>query len=938
MASERLFILDGMALAYRAYFTFITRPLVNSKGENTSAVYGFVSALMRILEAERPEYVAVAFDTREPTFRHRRYAQYKATRQKMPESMASQMDKLKEVVRAFNTPLLELPGYEADDIIGTLARRAEREQILTYMVTGDKDFMQLVGPLTRMYKPGKFGGDPEIVGMEEVLKKFGVPPAKVIDVLGLAGDSSDNVPGVPGIGKKTAIPLIQQFGTIPEMYEHLDEIPQKGIRQKLIAHRESALLSRELVTIHTDVPIATDIHELKAAEMNRDEVLRLFRELEFRTLVERILKSEAPAPRARVQESAGRAMQQDALTIASDSHAYSIIRSGPEFKELLTHLKSSRIVVLTTEAASIDPLTGRLIGMSFCTEARKAYVVPIDFGETESVTGEELFEQPLNSRGKVSAANTQLSLKEVLNGLRPILEDPQIAKIGHNIKKDVLVLRNHGIEVQNISFDTMVAGYVMRPDAGQSLEAFALEYLSYKTISQEELVGTGKLKKHILQVPSSDLENYAAERADIIMRIYEVQRGRLRELGLEGLCLDVEFPLIPVLASMEFAGVRLNKQHLAEMSRDLERQIILLVGEIHLMAGEQFNINSTQQLADILFKRLNLRTIRKTKTGFSTDATVLENLRGEHPIIDKLLDYRLLTKLKSTYVDALPLLVNPRTGRVHTSFNQTVAATGRLASSDPNLQNIPIRSAAGRLIRRAFVPGSDGMVLLSADYSQIELRVMAHICRDPGLSEAFTNGEDIHSSTAAKVFGVEIADVTLDMRRKAKEVNFGIMYGLGPFGLANRLEITQVEAKEIIANYFRRFPGVKEYMESTIASARKNGFVTTLLGRRRYLPDIGSKNQNVRSNAERQAINMPIQGTAADMIKKAMILIDGEIRKRWLLSRMLLQVHDELLFEVPEDEVDQIKELVVRQMKRALPLSVPVGVEVGTGNNWLEAH
>jgi DNA polymerase-1 len=933
---ERLFLLDGMALAYRAYFAFIMRPLTNSKGENTSAVYGFITALMKILEDERPEHVAVVFDTREPTFRHKMYSEYKATRQKMPEDMASQMEKLKDVVRAFNTPLLELPGYEADDIIGTLAKRAENEGVMTYMVTGDKDFMQLISPWIKMYKPGK-SSDVEIIDETGVLKKFGVTPGKVIDVLGLIGDKSDNVPGVPGIGEKTAIPLVQKYGSIPELYDHINEIPQKGVREKLLAHREKAWLSRRLVTIDTNVPLDIDFHKLRATRRDTSRLIKLFGELEFKALAGRLRDTEPfddvppPAAPTTVPESPG-----DTIDSSNDEHQYHCVTSAQHLETLASRLTAAGEFVFDTETTSTNPFAAVLVGLSFCMEPRESFYVPVTAAGGPAEDDGSLFGStqvtPHNHTSKA------LALETVLAKLKPVLENPAIKKVGQNIKYDMLVLRIHGVEVRGVSFDTMVASYVLRADGQHNLDALAMQYFRYRMISFEDLVGKGRNAKHITQVPLEDITDYSAEDADITMRVFLKQRAMLEEMGLLHFCDTLEFPLIPVLERMEGAGIALDVNYLGEMSKDLERQIENSVREILGLAGGQFNINSTQQLGHVLFNVLKLRTIRKTKTGFSTDVNVLEGLRGEHPIIEKLLDYRQLTKLKSTYVDALPLLVNPGTGRVHTSFNQTVAATGRLSGSDPNLQNIPIRTELGRAIRKAFVAGSPADVILSADYSQIELRVMAHISGDEGLREAFLNKEDVHTSTASKVFGIGPGEVTRDMRRKAKEVNFGIMYGIGPFGLANRLEISQLEAREIISKYFERFPKVKQYINDTIASARRSGYVSTLLGRRRYLPDINSRNQNVRGNAERQAINMPIQGTAADMIKLAMIRSDNEIQARRLRSKMLLQVHDELVFEVPETEIPEMKAVVTDSMQRAMVLSVPVEVEIGTGKNWLDAH
>jgi DNA polymerase I len=946
---ERLYLLDGMALAYRAYFAFIGRPLINSKGLNTSAVYGFVTALMKIL-SEKPDHVAVVFDTPQPTFRHKLFTEYKATRQKMPEDMAYQLDKLKEVVRAFNTPTIELPGYEADDVIGTLARRAEKEGVFTYLVTGDKDFMQLISPLIKMYKPGKAGGEPEIVDELGVEKKFGVGPEHVVDVLALIGDTSDNVPGVKGVGEKTAIPLIQKYGTLEELYKHIDEIPQKGVREKLAANRDTAFLSKQLVTIETQAPVSINFHELRVAQPDTPRLLKMFEDLEFKLLADKMrgtdlfatIPTPAPAPKPAPQpvdadvsfDPASMTM----LDITTDAHEYHCVTTEKALNELCAKLKKSDRFVIDTETTSKDPLRAVLVGLSFSTRDREGYYIPVRMEPMVSDDEPALF---ADSQGKgdgrhnhlVDALDGQIVLKK----LKPILEDPAIGKIGQNIKYDMLVLLNNGIEMEGIAFDTMVGSYMIRADGQHNLDALALGTLNYHTITFEDLVGKGKNQKLITEVALKEIADYSAEDADITMRLFSYQTRELQKLGLLSLCEEMEFPLIPVLARIERAGISLDLKHLDGMSKEMDRQLQSLIAEIHRDAGGAFNINSTQQLGEILFTKLNLPTQRKTKTGFSTDVSVLESLRGQHPIIEKLLDFRQLTKLKSTYVDALPLLINPSTGRVHTSYNQTVAATGRLSSSDPNLQNIPIRTEIGRSIRAAFVPAK-GMELLSADYSQIELRVMAHVSGDPGLVEAFKNNEDIHATTAAKVFGVKAKDVTREMRRKAKEVNFGIMYGIGPFGLAARLGIPQNEARDIIARYFERFPNVKQYINDTIAGARQNGYVSTLLGRRRYFADINSRNQNIRANAERAAINMPIQGTAADMIKVAMIRIDGDLRKKKLKSRMLLQVHDELVFEIPPAELDAMKSLVTERMQNAMKLSVPVNVDIGTGKNWLEAH
>ena len=937
-SGETLYLLDGMALAYRAYFAFINRPLINSRGENTSAIFGFVTTLMKILEERTPDHVAVVFDTKEPTFRHNMYREYKATRQKMPEDMASQLDRLKEVVRAFNTPILELPGFEADDIIGTLARRAEKQKVTTFMVTGDKDFMQLISPYIKMYKPGKSGTDDEIVDETGVAEKFGVTPDRVIDVLALIGDKSDNIPGVPGIGEKTAIPLIRQFGTLENLYDHLAEVPQKGVREKLARSREMAFLSKRLVTIDIEAPLPVDFHQLRASRRDTNALIKLFGELEFKTLAGRLRDTEEFSDRAERVPAQGEPPAAGITDISSDDHSYTCVTTIADLKQLCKTLAGSPALVIDTETTSTDPMKAEPVGISLSVKEREAWYIPLKLENAQGDSSSGLFGSGTASSTRQNFTLSALDRALVLEHLRPILEDAEIAKIGQNIKYDMLVLMNQGIALQGLTYDTMVASYVLRADGQHNLDALAMEALRYRMVSFEEMVGKGKTTRHITEVPLEEIARYSAEDADITMRIHARQEEKLRALELVRLCETVEFPLIPVLARMEFSGVSLDVKYLGAMSKDLERQLDNLVTEIHRDAGGEFNVNSTQQLGEILFTKLNLPTVRRTKTGFSTDVSVLESLRGLHPIVDRLLEYRQLAKLKSTYVDALPSLINPKTGRLHTSFNQTVAATGRLSSSDPNLQNIPIRTEIGRSIRKAFIPARKNSLMMSADYSQIELRVMAHISGDEGLVRAFRDNEDIHATTAAKVFGVQAAEITRDMRRKAKEVNFGIMYGIGPFGLANRLEVSQAEARDIIARYFERFPKVKQYINDTIDSARRKGYVSTLLGRRRYLPDINSRNQNIRGNAERQAINMPIQGTAADMIKLAMILLDSEIINGHLKSRMLLQVHDELVFEVPKEEETTMRRLVTERMQTALPLDVPVRVDVGSGRNWLEAH
>ncbi|OGU19345.1 MAG: DNA polymerase I [Ignavibacteria bacterium GWA2_55_25] len=888
--------------------------------------------LNRIISQEYPEYIAVVFDTPAPTFRHKAYKEYKATRQEMPEDMVPQIGMIKDVVKAYNIPLLEMEGFEADDIMGTLAKQAEKQNMRTFLVTSDKDFMQLISPKTKMYKPGRSGDEVEIVDAEGVKKKFGVAPDKVIDVLGLIGDTSDNVPGVPGVGEKTAIPLIQKYGSIENLYKNIGKIEQKGLRAKLEANKDLAFLSKQLVTIDTEVPIGVGLQDLQAKARDIATLSALFEELDFRSLLSTLRKGET-APKKVEEEIAATPPPEEALSdIRTDKHTYTLITEEKGFKQLLARLKKATEFVFDTETTSTDALQSELVGISIALQPREAFFIAVQSPARERA--HDLF----GERTKVDSSEQGLDPELVIQALKPVFERSTTTKIGHNIKYDMLVLSQYGIETAGPFFDTMVASYVLRADGRHGLDATAKEHLRYKMVSYTELTGSGKDQKKIREVPLEGLSDYSCEDSDITFRLYEVFRPKLSSGSMKKLCEDVEFPLVPVLARMEQAGIAIDVEYLRTMSKVMEGQLESLTKNIHKLAGGPFNINSTQQLGEILFTKLGLRTVKKTKTGFSTDVSVLEELRNEHEIVEHLLEYRQLSKLKSTYVDALPALINPKTGRVHTSYNQTIAATGRLSSSDPNLQNIPIRTEIGRSIRKGFIPGKKGNKILSADYSQIELRVMAHISGDEGLTEAFRNKEDVHTTTAAKVFGVPLKEVTRDMRRKAKEVNFGIMYGIGPFGLATRLEISQAEAKEIIARYFERFPKVKHYIHETIETARVRGYVETMLGRRRYLPDLKSGNQNIRSNAERQAINMPIQGSAADMIKAAMIRIDKALRSKGLQTRMLLQVHDELVFELAKGEETTIRTVVTKHMQEALKLGVPLEVEIGVGNNWLEAH
>ncbi len=897
-SKERLFLIDGYALAYRAYFAFIKRPLINSKGQNTSAIFGFVNTLLRILKTESPDHIAVVLDSREPTFRHEKYKEYKATREKMPEDMVSQLDLLKDVVRAFNIPVVEMPGYEADDIMGTLAKIAEKENVETFLVTGDKDFMQLVSDRVRMYKPPKANEEPEIIDSEGVKKKFGVGPEHVTDVLALMGDSSDNIPGVPGIGEKTAIPLIQRYGAVENLLKNVDKIDKKGIRTKLSENGKSALLSKELVTIDTNVPLKISFRELNVSDWDMEKLSALLTELEFNSIKEQLgLASDNG--------------EQQNKSISTSKIEYRAVTEKKDFDEMIAAIKKADIISFDTETTSRDPLTSTVVGISFAIEKDEAWFIPLgEHGIPDAHLKTEL--------QKIFAMKT--------------------LKGGQNIKFDILALRSLGFNVADPLFDTMIAAFVLRSDGQHNLDSLAREYLGYEMVSYSDLVGSGKNQMDIRDVNLDELVRYACEDADITLQLWHKLKPELQSIDALRLCEEIEFPLINVLSEMEATGVAIDTEFLHDLSRKLSKDLLKIRENIYNEAGHEFNINSTQQLSKVLFEKLGLPPVKKTKTGYSTDTSVLERLKGSHPVIDLLLEYRQYTKLQSTYIDALPKLINPKTNRVHTSFNQTIASTGRLSSSNPNLQNIPIRTDLGRSIRKAFIAASDKYVIMASDYSQIELRIMAHVSGDEGLLDAFNNKEDIHATTAAKVFEVPLDDVTPNMRRKAKEINFGIMYGISPYGLAARLEIPQGEAADIIERYFKRFPKVHQYIQDTTTNARKDGYVTTLMGRRRYLPDITSRNKTVQQNAIRQAINMPIQGTAADMIKLAMVRIHEKIVKRKLRSRMIIQVHDELVFDVAKDELDELKKLVEKEMVNALEMNVPIEVETGVGSNWFEAH
>ncbi|HAY32735.1 MAG TPA: DNA polymerase I [Ignavibacteria bacterium] len=959
--TEKLFLIDAMAMIYRAYFAMISSPLINSKGKNTSAVYGFVNSLIKILEEQNPDHIAVCFDTASPTFRHKEFPAYKAQRQEIPSDMPWQIDKVKEIVKAFNIPMIELNGYEADDIIGTLVKQAEKGDVLSYMVTPDKDYMQLVSDKVFMFKPAKtqYGTDNEIIDKEGVLKKFGVTPDKVIEVLGLMGDASDNIPGIKGVGEKTAASLIQEFGSIENMYKNIDKITKPKLRENILSQKKEAMLSYMLVQIKTDVPLDINFHNLNKKPEDAELLSSLFEELEFKTLTRKFAKDGAgsdtsnapksgmkPAANAGLYESIKVDVQDKPKiikTIADVKHEYIIIRNVKEFDVLIKLLNKQDIICFDTETDALDAMNTNLVGMSFCFEEFKAFYVPVsgnlfDRKAKKGVKEKSLFDNTdqTSSNGN-SAKGIDISI--AVEKVKPLLENKKIKFVGQNLKYDYLVMRNYGISMSNLFFDTLIGAYILRPEGAHDMDSLSEKFLGYRPISIKELIGKGKEQITMDKVDIDKAGEYAAEDADVTLQLFYKLKYELGKADMRKLCDDIEFPLIKVLSEMEFAGFKVDEKILASINKQTEKFIKEYEAKIYAAAGEEFNINSTQQLAHILFNKLNLTPLRKTKTGFSTDVKVLEELKYQHEIAALLVDYRMLTKLKSTYLDGLKNAINPRTGRVHTVFNQVAAATGRLSSVDPNLQNIPIRTEAGRSLRKAFVPRDNSYLIMSADYSQIELRIMAHYANDENMINAFKRHHDIHTETSMRIFGLKSkSEVTPGMRRKAKEVNFGIIYGIGAFGLANRLEIKNSEAKEIIERYFREYPNVRTYMEETKKFAHENGYVETLLGRRRYLSQINNQNAAARAEDERAAINMPIQGTAADMIKIAMNNIYSEFVKNKLESRMLLQVHDELVFEVKKTELEKVKKIVTDKMKNAIKIGVNIEVEVGVGESWYEAH
>ena len=922
---EKLFLLDAYALIYRAYYAFIKNPRINSKGFNTSAVMGFVNTLEDVLKKEQPTHIGIAFDPAGPTFRHEAYQQYKAQREETPEVIRLSVPIIKDIIRAYRIPILEVSGYEADDVIGTLATEAGRQGIRTYMMTPDKDYGQLVSDNVFMYRPKYGDKEFEVMGVEEVKAKFDIQsPAQVIDMLGLMGDTADNIPGCPGVGEKTAQKLIAQFGSIENLLDHTGEL-KGAIKTKVETNREQILFSKFLATIKTDVPIALDMDGLKREEPDKDELKRIFEDLEFRSLLERVLgtdkKMAASSPSVQgdlfgfFTPESTEAFENSNLTKLDDLvFDYQLIDTEEKEDQLLQNILTQPILSLDTETTGTDPIRAELVGMSFAYAENQAFYVPVPADRTEA--------------------------QRIVDKFKPVFENPQTLKVGQNIKYDMLVLANYGVELQGEMFDTMIAHYVLQPELHHGMDYLAEIYLHYETIKIEELIGPkGKNQKNMRDLDPINIYRYACEDADVTLKLKNVLEKELKQNDAESLFRDIEMPLVPVLAYMERNGVRIDTEALKETSRHFTARMNQIEEEVHRLAGVEFNIASPKQVGEVLFDRLKITDKpKKTKTGqYVTSEEVLESLKGKHEIVAKILEHRGLKKLLGTYIDALPQLINPQTGHIHTSFNQTVTATGRLSSSNPNLQNIPIRNEDGKEIRKAFIP-DEGCEFFSADYSQIELRIMAHLSEDPHMIEAFRENQDIHAATAAKIYKEKLEDVTREQRSKAKTANFGIIYGISVFGLAERLNIDRKEAKELIDGYFENYPHVKEYMDKSIQSAREKGYIETIFRRRRYLPDINSRNAVVRGYAERNAINAPIQGSAADIIKVAMARIYRRFREEGIRSKMILQVHDELNFSVLPEEKEKVQQIVITEMESAYKMKVPLQADCGWGQNWLEAH
>lgn len=918
----KLFLIDAYALIYRSYYAFIKSPRINSKGLNTSAVMGFCNTLNEVLTKEKPTHIGVAFDHGK-TFRHDAFPEYKAQREETPEDIKLSVPLIKQVLEAMHIPILQVDGFEADDIIGTIATRFGSDGIDTFMLTPDKDYGQLIGPNVFMYRP-RHGGGYEILGEKEVGEKYGIPtPAQVIDLLALMGDSADNFPGCPGVGEKTAAKLINQFGSIDNMLQHTDEIKGK-LREKVENAVEDIKMSKFLATIRTDVPMQLNLDELKVEQPDETKLRAIFEELEFKTLINKFLNKGESKPKTdnnqldlfaeNTTNESNEPKNAKFESIKTTQHEYKLVENEDELRQLCDFFITKEFVSIDTETTSTDAISAELVGLSFSVEEKKAFYVPVP-------------------------ANYEEALK-IVQIFKPLYESDKIMKIGQNIKYDYEVLTRYGVTLQGKMFDTMIAHYLIQPELHHNMDYMAETLLSYQTIHIEELLGPkGKKQKNMRDLSPTDIYEYAAEDADITLRLKNVLEPRLKELGVEELFWNIEMPLVRVLADMELNGVCLDTEALQDTSKIFTERMKQYEQEIYKEAGEEFNISSPKQVGDILFGKLQIMDKpKKTKTGqYVTSEEVLQSLENKSPIVRNILNYRGMKKLLSTYIDALPKLINPRTGHIHTSFNQALTATGRLSSSDPNLQNIPVRTDDGKEIRKCFIP-EEGCLFFSADYSQIELRIMAHLSEDENMMEAFREGHDIHRATAAKIWHVDIDKVTDAQRKKAKQANFGIIYGITTYGLAQRMDIPNGEAKELIEGYFRTFPKVQAYMEHAKEEARAKGYAETLFHRRRYLADINSRNATVRGFAERNAINAPIQGTEADIIKVAMVRIWERFKKEGIQSKMILQVHDELNFSVFPEEREQVERIVIEEMQNAYPLNVPLIADAGWGKNWLEAH
>ena len=920
---NKLFLFDAYALIYRAYYAFIKNPRRNSKGLNTSAIMGFINTLNEVQTKEKPTHIGVAFDPSGPTFRHIEYPEYKAQREACPEDIKAAVPIIKEVLDAYHIPVLEVAGYEADDVIGTIATKAGKAGVETYMLTPDKDYGQLVTDNVYMYRPRHDGGY-EVMNPDSVITKYGLDnTSQVIDLLGLMGDSSDNIPGCPGVGEKTAVKLIKEFGNIDTLLQNTDKL-KGALKKKVEENGELIRMSRYLATIKTDAPIELDLKSLEVVEPDNEKLEKLFEELEFKTFAKRILKKDKQEPKKQNLQldlfsdfpTEGQAESEFSSfeTIKSIAHDYKLVDNEEEMKKLCDYFLTKEILSLDTETTSVEAINAKLVGLSFSVKENEAFYVPVPQDEAEA--------------------------RKIVEIFRPAYEDEKILKIGQNLKYDYEVLMNYGVEIKGKMFDTMIAHYVIQPELHHNMDYLAEIYLNYQTIHIDELIGPkGKGQKNMSDLDPKDVYEYAAEDADVTLKLKNKLEAELRKYGAEELFYNIEMPLMPVLAEMEMNGVLIDTKSLAETSTVLTKRMEEVEREIYELAGGEFNIASPRQVGEVLFDKLKIvEKAKKTKKGqYVTNEEVLQSLKGKHKIVGAILEHRGLKKLLGTYIDALPKLINSRTGHIHTSFNQATTATGRLSSSDPNLQNIPVRGEEGKEIRKAFIP-EPGCLFFSADYSQIELRVMAHLSGDENMIEAFREGHDIHAATAAKIYKEEMENVTRDQRTKAKRANFGIIYGITIFGLADRLEISREEARQLIDGYFETFPKVKEYMEKAKEEARSKGYVETLFHRRRYLADINSANGTVRGFAERNAINAPIQGTAADIIKVAMVRIHRRFKSENIRSKMILQVHDELIFSVYPDEKEKVERIVLEEMQNAFPMEVPLVADCGWGNNWLEAH